>query len=78
MEAILGGLLIFCLRLSDVTLGRLRILMTVRGRKLLAATICFVEVTIFIVATLAPVLAPQAQVQQSQCCFITRTLGRAT
>jgi uncharacterized protein YebE (UPF0316 family) len=50
MEAILGGLLIFVLRLSDVTLGTLRILMTVRGRKLLAALIGFVEVTIFIVA----------------------------
>jgi uncharacterized protein YebE (UPF0316 family) len=50
MEAILGGLLIFVLRLTDVTLGTMRILMTVRGRKLLAAMIGFVEVTIFIVA----------------------------
>jgi uncharacterized protein YebE (UPF0316 family) len=50
MEAILGGLLIFVLRLSDVTLGTMRILMTVRGRKPLAALIGFVEVTIFIVA----------------------------
>jgi uncharacterized protein YebE (UPF0316 family) len=50
MEAILGGLLIFCLRLCDVTLGTLRILMTVRGRKYLAALIGFFEVTIFIVA----------------------------
>jgi len=50
MEAILGGLLIFGLRLTDVTLGTLRILMTVRGRKPLAALIGFVEVTIFVVA----------------------------
>ncbi len=50
MEAVLGGLLVFCLRLTDVTLGTLRILMTVRGRKLLAALIGFVEVTIFVVA----------------------------
>lgn len=50
MEAILGGLVIFCLRLTDVTLGTLRILMTVRGRKLPAALIGFVEVTIFVVA----------------------------
>jgi uncharacterized protein YebE (UPF0316 family) len=50
MEAILGGLLIFVLRLTDVTMGTMRILMTVRGRKLLAALIGFVEVTIFIVA----------------------------
>jgi uncharacterized protein YebE (UPF0316 family) len=50
VESILGGLLIFCLRLTDVTLGTLRILMTMRGRKLLAALIGFVEVTIFVVA----------------------------
>jgi len=50
VEAILGGLLTFVLRLTDVTLGTLRILMTVRGRKLPAALIGFVEVTIFVVA----------------------------
>lgn len=50
MHPILGGLFIFCLRLTDVTLGTLRILMTVRGRKLLAGVIGFVEVTIFVVA----------------------------
>ena len=49
-EAVLGGLLIFVLRLTDVSLGTLRILMTVRGRKLWAALIGFVEVTIFVVA----------------------------
>jgi uncharacterized protein YebE (UPF0316 family) len=50
ITAMLGGVLIFCLRLSDVTLGTLRILMTVRGQKLFAALIGFVEVTIFVVA----------------------------
>jgi len=50
MEAILGGLLIFCLRLCDVTLGTLRIVMTVRGLKLFAALFGFIEVTIFVVA----------------------------
>lgn len=50
ITAILGGVLIFCLRLTDVTLGTLRILMTVRGQKLFAALIGFVEVTIFVVA----------------------------
>lgn len=50
MTAILGGVLIFCLRVTDVTLGTMRILMTVRGQKLLAALIGFVEVTIFVVA----------------------------
>ena len=50
MESILGGLFIFALRLTDVTLGTMRILMTVRGRKWIAALIGFVEVTIFVVA----------------------------
>jgi uncharacterized protein YebE (UPF0316 family) len=50
MEAFAGGVLVFGLRLTDVTLGTLRILMTVRGRKPLAALIGFVEVTIFVVA----------------------------
>jgi uncharacterized protein YebE (UPF0316 family) len=50
VESILGGVFVFCLRLTDVTLGTLRILMTVRGRKLLAGLIGFVEVTIFVVA----------------------------
>lgn len=50
LPPILGGILIFCLRLTDVTLGTMRILMTVRGRKLFAALLGFVEVTIFVVA----------------------------
>jgi len=50
VESILGGLFIFALRLTDVTLGTMRILMTVRGRKWIAALIGFVEVTIFVVA----------------------------
>jgi uncharacterized protein YebE (UPF0316 family) len=50
VTAMLGGALIFCLRLTDVTLGTLRILMTVRGQKLFAALIGFIEVTIFVVA----------------------------
>ena len=50
MEAFLGGLLIFCMRLVDVSLGTMRILMMVRGRKLWAVLIGFVEVTIFVVA----------------------------
>lgn len=55
MEAVLGGLLIFVLRVIDVSMGTMRILMTVRGRKLLAALIGFVEVTIFVVAISAVV-----------------------
>lgn len=50
MEPLLGALLIFCLRLIDVSMGTVRILMAVRGRRLLAGVIGFFEVTIFLVA----------------------------
>ncbi len=50
MEMLLGALFIFCLRLIDVSMGTVRILMAVRGRRLLAGVIGFVEVTIFLVA----------------------------
>jgi uncharacterized protein YebE (UPF0316 family) len=50
MEPLLGGLAIFCLRLIDVSMGTVRILMAVRGRRLLAGVIGFFEVTIFLVA----------------------------
>ncbi|MDH4207260.1 MAG: DUF5698 domain-containing protein [Anaerolineae bacterium] len=47
---LLGALFIFCLRLIDVSMGTVRILMAVRGRRLLAGVIGFFEVTIFLVA----------------------------
>jgi len=50
MEIFLGALLIFCLRLIGVTLGTVRILMAVRGRRLLASLMGFVEVIVFLVA----------------------------
>jgi len=50
MELLLGALLIFCLRLIDVSVGTVRILMAVRGRKLLAGVLGFFEVSIFLVA----------------------------
>jgi len=50
MEPLLGALLIFCLRLIDVSLGTVRILMAVRGRRLLAGVLGFFEVSIFLVA----------------------------
>jgi len=50
MEMFLGALFIFCLRLIDVSMGTVRILMAVRGRRLLAGVIGFLEVTIFLVA----------------------------
>lgn len=50
MEVFLGALFIFCLRIIDVSIGTVRILMAVRGRRYMAALIGFVEVTIFLVA----------------------------
>ena len=50
MEMFLGALFIFCLRLIDVSMGTVRILMAMRGRRLLAGAIGFLEVTIFLVA----------------------------
>lgn len=50
MEILLGALLIFCLRLMDVSMGTVRILMAVRGRRLFAGLIGFFEVIIFLVA----------------------------
>jgi uncharacterized protein YebE (UPF0316 family) len=50
VPVLLGALLIFCMRLIDVSMGTVRILMAVRGRRLLAGVIGFFEVTIFLVA----------------------------
>jgi uncharacterized protein YebE (UPF0316 family) len=50
MEILLGAVLIFCLRLIDVSMGTVRILIAVRGRRLLAGVIGFFEITIFLVA----------------------------
>ena len=48
METMLTALLIFFCRLCDVSLGTLRMLFTVRGRKYLAGAIGVVEVSIFL------------------------------
>ena len=49
-QPLLGGLLIFGLRVIDVSIGTVRMLMIVRGRKLLSALMGFVEVLIFLLA----------------------------
>jgi uncharacterized protein YebE (UPF0316 family) len=46
----LSALIIFGLRITDVSLGTVRTIMTVKGRNLVAGAIGFVEVTIFIFA----------------------------
>ncbi len=50
MEAILGALLIFFLRITDVSLGTLRVLAMVRGQRLTAALLGLIEASVFIVA----------------------------
>ncbi len=49
-EGVLGALLIFSMRLADVSLGTFRMILAFQGRAVIAAVIGFVEVTIFIVA----------------------------
>lgn len=50
MEVLLGALFIFFLRVIDVSLGTVRMILSIQGRKYVAAALGFVEVTIFIVA----------------------------
>lgn len=50
MELILTALQIMGMRITDVSLGTIRTLMTVRGKKYIAGTIGFFEVTIWVVA----------------------------
>ena len=50
MEAVLGGLMVFCMRACDMSLGTVRMIFIIQGRRLFASLIGFVEVTIFILA----------------------------
>src|SRR5690606_26617685 len=50
MNFIIGYLLIFFARVSDVTLATIRMLMVVQGRKVQAAIIGFFEVSIYVTA----------------------------
>jgi uncharacterized protein YebE (UPF0316 family) len=50
MDLVLSALLIFGLRVADVSIGTLRTLFTVRGRKYVSATLAFCEASIFILA----------------------------
>ncbi len=49
-NVILGFIVIFLLRVADVSLGTIRVVYILQGRRLLAAAIGFIEVTIFIYA----------------------------
>lgn len=50
LETLLGALLIFCLRITDVSVGTLRVLYMVRGQRLMAAILGLAESGIFIFA----------------------------
>lgn len=50
METMLGALLVFCMRTCDMSLGTIRMIFIVQGRRVLAAATGFVEVTIFVLA----------------------------
>ena len=50
MTAVLGALLVFALRVSDVSLGTVRIVMLVRGRKWIAGALGFFESLIWVLA----------------------------
>ncbi len=50
MSAILGYLLIFSARLVDVSLGTIRMIMVIRGKRIVAACIGFAESAVYILA----------------------------
>ena len=45
---VLGLVLIFCARILDVSCGTVRILFLVRGKRIMAAAIGFVEVMVYL------------------------------
>jgi uncharacterized protein YebE (UPF0316 family) len=47
MDALLAGLFVFVMRVTDMTLDTLRLLFTMRGRKLLAGAIGVIQATEF-------------------------------
>lgn len=50
ISAIIGGLTLFFLRLTDVSMGTVRTILIIRGQKIVASLVGFVEVTIWVVA----------------------------
>lgn len=50
LEVVFGALMVFLMRVADVSLGTVRQIFAVRGHGVIAAAIGFIEVTIFILA----------------------------
>lgn len=57
-ELLWPALVIFVLRVIDVSLGTLRIILTIQGRRTLSSVIGFVEVSVFITAVASVVQGP--------------------
>lgn len=76
MGVYLGALLIFLLRITDVSIGTLRVIYMVRGRKLVAAALGFLEAGVFIVAisTVLRDLGNPIKMLAYACGFATGTL----
>jgi uncharacterized protein YebE (UPF0316 family) len=62
MELVLGLLMVFCLRIMDVSMGTVRQILAIQGRAVLAAGIGFVEVTIFLIAISKVILSARDNV----------------
>jgi len=58
IESLAAAVIIFTLRCIDVSLGTIRLILTVQGRRTLSSLIGFVEVTIFISAVASVVNGP--------------------
>ncbi|MBI5029827.1 MAG: DUF2179 domain-containing protein [Chloroflexi bacterium] len=58
MEPLLAGLFVFGMRLTDMSLDTLRLLFTMRGRKLLSGFIGTIQATVFILAVSAVLSGP--------------------
>ena len=58
MDAALGGFLVFGMRVVDMSLDTVRLIMTVRGRRLLAGGIGVVQALVFILAVSAVLRGP--------------------
>ena len=71
---ILTGLLIFCARVADVSIGTLRTLMTVQGRMLGAFCLGLVEVTIWIYVITEVI----AKIQSAPLLVVFYALGFST
>lgn len=50
VEALLGAALIFCLRIMDVSVGTVKLLYIVHGRRTIAAILALIESSIWLTA----------------------------